>query len=121
MKGYIDEIRKEGYTVIGVRGLADDENYEVGEICRNSYEWDYEEDRSTFETGANIELNGTCAKGFAIDLFWDEDQEIEEKINDLLADFNYCGQRVIVAGKRYENGSDNGEVIIEDAKVICKL
>lgn len=118
---YMEEIRKAEYNVIGIRGLTDDENYSVGDICRNSYEWNYEEDRSTYDTGENIELSGTCAKGFSFDLYWDEDEEIEERVNELLSNFNYCGKRVLVAGNSYEYGSDDGEVIIADAKVICEL
>lgn len=34
----------------GIRGLCDDEDYTVGGEVRESYEWDYEADCSTYQT-----------------------------------------------------------------------
>lgn len=38
----ISAIANCNYNYIGIRHLADDEHYQVGDCCRNSYDWDYE-------------------------------------------------------------------------------
>lgn len=119
MKIDIGTIRE--YKVIGIRGLTGDENYNIGDFLRNSYQWDYENDCSTFDTDNPLELNGACAKDTEIDTFFDEDEDIIEKINKILKDFDYNGDRVLVAGNDYEYGMDENELIISDAVVIHKF
>ena len=82
MEELIRKITEEGYKYIGIRHLAEDEEYEVGDICRNSYNWDYEYDRSSYESDAPVELPGTCAYNAHIETGWDEDEEIIEKIKN---------------------------------------
>lgn len=60
-KNIIDLIEASRAGYIGIRHLADDEHYNVGDYCRNSYDWDYELDRSTYDTEEPQELPGTCA------------------------------------------------------------
>jgi len=112
----IDTIKK--YKVVGIRGLTRDENYKVGDICRPSYQWDYENDMSTYDTEEPEELSGTCATNTGIDTFYDDDAEILEKINNTISDFNYIGKRALIAGDDYSYGMDENEVIIEDARVL---
>ena len=112
----IEEIRK--YSVIGIRGLASDEHYEIGDTCRNSFDWDYENDISSYETENPVELDGTCAVNTQIDTCWDDDDEIIEKIENVISSFGYTGKIAIIAGNSSECGADYNEVIIEDAKVI---
>lgn len=56
VKNIIDLIEASGAEYIGIRHLADDEHYNVGDYCRNSYDWDYEHDCSTYETDEPQEL-----------------------------------------------------------------
>lgn len=112
----IDTIKK--YKAIGIRGLTRDENYKIGDICRPSYQWDYENDISTYDTENPETLSGTCATNIGIDTFFDDDAEILEKINNTMRNFNYMGKMALIAGNDYEYGADENEIIIEDAKVI---
>mgnify|MGYP007010770073 FL=1 len=110
------------YNYIGIRHLSDDEHYQVGDWCRNSYDWDYEQDCSTYETENPIELPGTCAYNTGIDPNWDEPEEIAEKLEKAIeASGCYLGDLVIVAGDRMEYGNDDHEIIIADAVVISIL
>lgn len=53
----INEKEKElSFGEIGIRSLAEDKQYSVGEYCRNSYDWDHEHDCSTYNTDP-VELN----------------------------------------------------------------
>ena len=100
-----------------------DENYEVGDICRNSFDWNYEKDESTFEDDEPVELSGTC--GMRIEnlenLDNEEAAEAEKILEKALKDsesYDYGYQTVIIAGDRYEYGSDEDEIIVENAEVI---
>lgn len=112
----IDSLR--AYKVLGIRGLSDDESYKIGDTCRNSFDWDYENDVTSYGTDNEVELNGTCATHIAVDMYWDDDEEIEEAINKVITNFNYGGKLVLIAGNDFEYGADEGEVIIKDAIVI---
>lgn len=118
MKYDINEVKN--FRVIGVRGLAEDEKYEIGDTLRNSYDWDYENDRTSYGTENEVELNGACASHVVVDMNWDSDEEIKEAIENVIANFNYSGEIVLVGGNSFEYGADENEVIIEDAKVIAK-
>jgi len=105
-----------GYNYIGVRTTADDENYSVGDICRKSYEWDYEYDCSTYNTENPIKLTGTCAAQLIID-----EDTTEEYINEKINEFSnrYVGEQVIIiGGYEAEYGADEDEIIINEAVVI---
>ena len=105
------------YSYIGIRVCTDDESYKIGETCRNSYDWDYENDCSSYNTDP-AELDGTCA--IKIDA---EDMTIEEVVSLAKSmDVNYCGDQVIlIGGYEMEYGADENEVIIKDAVVLATL
>ena len=110
------------FSVIGIRTITDDENYNVGDICRNSYDWDFENDCSTYNTDNPVQLNGTCA----IEIFVDcdiEDMTEEEIINEINnAECNYAGsKKILIGGNSSSYGDDENEVIIRDAEVIAIL
>lgn len=105
-----------GYSFIGLRTPTDDENYSIGNTCRNSYEWDYENDCSTFDTENPIELNGTCSMEITID-----GDTTEEDLSEMINNFKgkYCGEQVIIiGGYEAEYGSDENEIIISNATVL---
>ena len=52
----------ENRWTVGVRGLCEDEQYEVGDDCRPSYEWDFDLDVSTYKTTGET-AGGTCVIG----------------------------------------------------------
>lgn len=49
MQKLVDEIINSGYTFIGIRHVSNDESYQKGDCCRNSYDWDYVVDCSTYD------------------------------------------------------------------------
>lgn len=118
----INTITNCNYSYIGIRHLAEDEGYSIGDYCRNSYDWDFDHDCSTYHTDEPIDLGGTCAYNTKILVGWDEPTEIAEKLEKALAPSScYFGDIVIIAGDRMEYGNDEGEIIIADAVVIATL
>ena len=118
----LNKVNEEGYSVVAIRHCAEDEDYTVGDICRNSYDWNYELDCSTYDTDDPVELEGTCGyhvRGFEnLDAYEiEEAAEIFEKA--MKEAETYYGKVVIIAGYRYTYGNDVNEVIIEDAEVIA--
>ena len=108
-----EEISK--YNVLGLRGTRPDENYKVGDSARNSYDWDAENDCSTDE-----ELNGTCS--VSIDVSWLEGAEdLIKRIENTLEDVEqYHGKNVVLLGGWSGSlGTDGGELVIENAKVLA--
>nr|DAK78431.1 MAG TPA: hypothetical protein [Caudoviricetes sp.] len=107
---------------IGVRSLQNDEKYEVGDYCRESYEWDYENDCSTYHSfGEDGEkAGGTCATHVRFDT-WDVD-ELAAEIEKTVKANAYYGRngQVIITGRPNIDGSfDKNECRIVDAKVIA--
>lgn len=120
MTELIKAIETSGYEYIGIRHLADDEHYNIGDICRDSYDWDYDSDCSTYDTDEPISLGGSCAYNTGIRVGWDEPEEIIEKLTRALKESScYYGQIVIIAGDSAKYGYDEGEIIIGNAKVIA--
>lgn len=114
------------YAHVGVRNLCADEHYEVGDDCRESYEWDFDADCSTYQTTGET-ANGTCATALDVDGY-DEDMidELAAVIADAVAQNSrtYGGDRsAIIAGdrKNLDAAVDQGEVRILDAVVIAVL
>ena len=106
-----DKIKEEKYSIVAIRRCCKDEKYNIGDICRNSYEWDYEYDVSSYDTEAPTELDGTC--GLNISNIIDDGIEKSSV---------YDGNNVIIiAGHDYSYGNDEEEVIIENADVIAML
>lgn len=116
------KVNEEGYGVVAIRHCAEDEHYKVGDTCRNSFDWNYELDCSTYDTDEPIELDGTCGyhiAGFE-NLDEDEVEEATELFNKALKNSSiYGGTVVVIAGNRKSWGNDEDEVIIDDAEVIA--
>lgn len=110
-----EEIAK--YNVLGLRAIRPDEKYQVGDYARNSYDWDAENDCSSEE-----ELNGTCSISF--DVSWLEGaadliNRIEETISEVR---KYYGDGIVLLGGwASSDGTDSGEQVIENAKVLAVL
>lgn len=126
-KKIINEINKKeeelSFGVIGIRSLSDDEDYREGEYCRNSYEWDHENDQSTYHSADSAELNGTCAIDATSILYFDtEDERAEEALHCALSKSQrYYGKKAIIAGDLDGYGEDEGEIIIRNAQVLILL
>lgn len=122
------EILENNYAVVGVRSLQEDEHYEVGDYCRESYEWDREHDCSTYELyGEEGEkAGGTCATYIETNYFETDDWELElaKRIEEAI-EYNksYGGEQVIIAGDgACTVGSfDPNEVRIVNAIVIMRV
>ena len=120
IKEILQKVNENGYGVVAIRHLSDDEEYRVGDTCRNSYDWNYDEDHSTYEDEEPVELDGTC--GLFENLDEDEVEEAESLLNRAVeAASIYTGKIAIIAGDSYSYGADDSEVIIKDAEVICIL
>jgi hypothetical protein len=94
-------------NVLAVRGLQDDENYNVGDECRESLAWDEETGLSSKET-----IGGTCAIRI-VDRDGDFDREASIK-----AAQEYSDKVVLIGGNSYTYGNDENEVIIPYAVVL---
>ena len=117
----LKKIKEEKYSVIAIRHLCDDEKYNIGDICRNSYDYDVEYDVSTYYRDQR-ELNGTC--GYNIpNIDYLNEEEVEEAkemiVKALKESEDYGGTPIIIAGHHYEYGNDEEEVIIKYAEVIA--
>jgi hypothetical protein len=93
--------------VIAVRGLQDDEDYKVGDECRDSLAWDEELGMSSEES-----IGGTCAIRI-VDRDGDFDREASIK-----AAQDYSDRLVLIGGDSYTYGNDENEVIIPYAVVL---
>jgi hypothetical protein len=93
--------------VIAVRGLQDDEDYKVGDECRESLAWDEELGMSSEES-----IGGTCAIRI-VDCYGDFDREAS-----IRAAQNYSDRLVLIGGDSYTYGNDENEVIIPYAVVL---
>lgn len=117
IKEAVRTIMDSDYEVIGIRHIASDESYKVGDYTRNSYDWDNENDLSSYETNPK-ELDGTSAYFTGIDTL-DDEEEIETKILSALEESKvYSGAAILLGGDRYDWGNDDNEIIIEDAEVL---
>lgn len=132
MTNYIElaqKIIEEGYEVVGVRNAYDDENYAIGDTCRESYEWDLAEDCSTYHT-TGLTAGGTCATQIDVDTTYyatnDHVTELAENIAKIVKQNEvYCGEsQIVIAGydtcTEYDL-SDENEVRIVDAEVIANV
>lgn len=108
------------YNYIGLRTLTEDEDYELGDTARESYDWDFEEDRSTYETDGST-LGGTAAINIVRDREWDSPEEVEAAINRAMdaSDIYEGDRKVIIGGKNQRYGDDPSETIIENAEVLA--
>lgn len=117
----IYEVVSDYGLVLGVRVIPHGEEVKKGEIIRNSFDHDYENDISSFHSENPVELEGACA--IEVSYGWeDEDfeafkEEIEEAFN--FASEAYQGQQIVlIGGESYSWGEDEREIIIEEAKAL---
>lgn len=117
-KKIAQEIIDNDFYVAGVRAICNDEEYNIGDIARDSYEWDLENDCSTYETTGES-ANGTCA--ITVEISYDVDELAEKIKNAAKKALNYGNQLVVLAGNSVNNDGyfDIGEIRIIDAKVIA--
>lgn len=118
----LKKVNEEGFGCVAIRHCAEDETYSIGDICRNSFDWNYELDHSTYEDEEQVELDGAC--GLHIVGFESLDEEEVEEATRLfenaMKEANiYVGQIVVIAGNRFEYGNDENEVVIKEAEVIA--
>ena len=113
-----DALKK--YSYVGIRTLTRDEHYNVGDTCRNSYDWDTDEDCSTYDTDGPRQLSGTSCTNVCIEDYNLDARDEADLINDLYDTiYNYGnGQKVLIAGDSAAPGNDDAEIIIEDAIII---
>lgn len=88
------------YRVVAIRHCSEDEDYKVGDICRNSYDWNYELDRSTYYDDEPVYLPGTCGYNISGFEYLDEDEteEAKELFNKAYEESSlYYGKAVVIA------------------------
>lgn len=109
---------KTGLYAYAVRYMQDDEDIVIGSECRPSYDWDYVNDCSCYETDGT-QLPGTSGL-YLQDI--DEDstaEEIQEAARTAIREnIEYHGTPVIIGGNRWIDGRDYNEVIIKDAEIV---
>lgn len=93
-----------------------------GEVLEPSYQWDIENDVSCYETTGE-QLYGTSAVNIT-ELIIDASYSVDEaarQIFDIVTEQRYDGYPCIIRGAFSEYGQDDGEVLIDGAKVIMVL
>lgn len=122
-KKLIEIIRNSDCIDFGIRHLCKDENYNVGYKTRNSYDWDYVCDCSTYETDDPVELMGVCAYDTCIDSISDTDEQIIKKLEDAMNNSKcYDGTNVVLLGSGWcTYGRDTNEIIMPEATVLYKF
>jgi hypothetical protein len=129
LEKYLEVAREilENHYVAGVRSLSDDENYQVGDFCRESYEWDLEQDISAYFTTGET-AGGTCATHIPSGHETFDTDEWEKELADRIAVIVEKNKRIyrgdkqaIIVGKQYTYDGwldGEGEIRIVNAKVI---
>lgn len=93
-----------------------------GEVLEPSYQWDIENDISCYETTGE-QLPGTSAVDIT-ELIIDTSYMIDEaarQIFDIVTAQRYDGYPCIIRGAFSEYGQDDGEVMIDGAKVVMRF
>lgn len=91
-----------------------------GEVLEPSYQWDIENDISCYETTGE-QLYGTSAIDITVAIITKEVNEAARQIFDIVTEQRYDGYPCIIRGAFSEYGQDDGEVLIDGAKVIMVL
>jgi hypothetical protein len=106
---------------LGIRATRKDEEYEVEDECRESYDWDLENDCSTYFTTKET-AGGTC--GVRIDTDVESAEELAERIAEVVKKFATMGygdggQTILFAGWDIERDRyvDDDEIRIKGAWV----
>lgn len=128
MTNYIEiakEIIEEGIDLVGVRSLCDDEQYKVGDECRESYEWNFEHDCSTYDLDGEegMKAGGTCATQIIVDT--EDAEELAKRIEGIVKEnAAYLGDRQAVIaghGANIDHTLDPNEIRLLDAYVLAVL
>ena len=123
------EAYENGYRNFGIRVTPHECNpLAVGDNIPDSYDWDVENDCSTYETTGET-LGGACTVGINTSCIWfdgsDEDNaDLAEEIENAIQKAKkagYWGEQIILAGNETgcEYGQDADEIILPNAKVIA--
>lgn len=91
-----------------------------GEVLEPSYQWDIENDISCYETTGE-QLYGTSAIDITVAVITKEVNEAARQIFDIVTEQRYDGYPCIIRGAFSDYGQDDGEVLIDGAKVIMVL
>ena len=46
----LETIKENDYSMVAIRHCCPDEEYKIGDICRNSFEWNEEYECSSYDT-----------------------------------------------------------------------
>ena len=111
-----------GYRFFGIRNISTQMyKLSIGDTCPNSYDWDFENDCSTYGTTGET-LNGASAIHVNTDPVCNEDNEMQEALETAIeqAKNYYNGVLYLIASKEnYDWGSDENEIVLEDATVLA--
>lgn len=121
-KRIIEDYLADKFDVIGVRCLTSDQDDKTGADVRDSYDWDHEEDCSTYHTTGEM-LDGASAVRVNCKFYdMDDVEELAEAIEQAVEASNlYIGSPVLIVGYGGMQGEDDDEIIIENAKVYESL
>lgn len=102
---------------MGVR--IDDEDYKMGDILPDSYNW-LETEVLPKEEWETARLDGTCAMRLENAGWYDDVNDLKKDIvKSLKYDDNYFGDNIyLIAGDHSCYGTDPGECIIRNAEVV---
>lgn len=96
----LEIVKAEEYSHYGLRAISEDEEYSVGDWARESYEWDFEEDCSTYETTGE-RAGGTCCVKIFLDFVEEENEAKEiERVLSKARDYANGGKIVLLGGRR---------------------
>jgi len=125
---YAEIIRKayeSGKRAFAVRALAEDENYSVGDACRESYDWDFENNCSTYDT-SGVTAGGTCGVKIIGYFHFDgsDDEEIESAVAKSIEKAKEYGPDLVIIGGDLDVScnyavDDENEARITNAYVIA--
>lgn len=119
----LEAIKNSNYDSFGIRRTCADEDYKVGDIARNSFYWDVENDLSSYQTESE-EMDGTSARAI---LFDDMDSDegnlevIKKTIERFKKEYPCClpEEKFVVLGSDCtEYDINDGDIIMEDAEVL---
>lgn len=116
----LETIKENDYSVVAIRHCCPDEEYKIGDICRNSFEWNEEYECSSYDTEEPEEMDGVCGYAMFELIDTDDAEEAKEIIERAIEESSiYDGNNiVIIGGDSYSYGNDENEVIVEEAEVI---
>jgi hypothetical protein len=122
VKAVEDDAKLYSYSrTYGIRALTDDENYEIGDSCRHSYDWDHENRISTYITTGE-KAGGTCCVRVSVGV----DEDIATNLEKALSLVGYYGDTFILLSGEYDASinyavDDENEARLVDAVVIAKV